>query len=181
RAAGGEPLEACLGAYPAAYRAELRRLVPAALRVRSLGQEPSAAFQARLERELVERVDRARRGRRGVGGRLDRFLSRRRLLSAAAIAAVALVVLFGGGAGVLQAADESLPDSPLYEVKGAREAVQLFLVRDPETRVGLRAGQVGQRGRELERAVATNRRAGMIDLLAGRPAGATGQKVEQTA
>jgi hypothetical protein len=180
RAAAGEPIDSCLADHPRAYRAELARLVPFALRIGGTAREPTAAFQARLEHDLLARVDAARRARRrGAGDWLGRLLPGRPLLRAATVALVALIVLFGGGVEVLQAAEDSLPDSPLYRVKGARESLRLLLTRDPESRVGVHANQIAQRGREMERAVTFQKSRPVVDVLALRLAASLDRIVDQ--
>ncbi|MBI4492365.1 MAG: hypothetical protein HY690_06185 [Chloroflexi bacterium] len=175
----GEPLERCLADYPAAYQQELARLVPLAGRVGQLARDPSPEFQARLERRLLASVDEARRGRRvGLLSRLGRLFAGPAMRTAT-VALVVMAVLVGGGVEVEQAAADSLPDSPLYRVKEAREWVTLTLARDGETRVGVHAAQIAQRGRELERAVQTGKPRRVVDVLALRLAWSIDQIVDQ--
>ena len=155
----GESLEHCLRDYPEPYREELRRLVPLAARVGMLARDPSPEFQARLEQRLLDGVDAARAGRPGsIRARFGGFLSSGTLARALAVAAAVVLLLGAGGAGIDRASAGSLPDSPLYQVKTAREQVQLALARAPESQVDVRAAQLGERGQELEQAVQDRKR-----------------------
>lgn len=175
----GEPLERCLDDYPREYRAELARLAPVARQVARLRRDPSPEFEVRLERDLLAAVDATRRGRRGEPlarpGRLWRGLS----LRLATVLMVALVVLVGGSVGAVQASDDSLPDSPLYQVKTAREWVEVILARDEQAAVGVHARQIAERGRELDKAVRANKPRRVVDVLTLRLAISTKRMVDQ--
>lgn len=165
----GESLERCVADHPAEYREELLRLVPMATRLNALGKDPSPEFQARLEQHLLASVDQARQTRRvGLLARLGRFFSAAPAMRLASLALVALLALAGGGVSVVQAADDSLPDSPLYQVKSAREWVELTLARDPEAQVSVHDRQIAQRGGELERAVQAGKARPVATVLAVR-------------
>ncbi|MBI2939804.1 MAG: hypothetical protein HYY04_05140 [Chloroflexi bacterium] len=175
----GETIERCLTDYPAEYRLELARLVAVAERLGRLGDDPSPAFQARLELRLLAAADETRRGRpAGRWGRLGIFFIAPPIARAAVLMLVALIVLVGSGVGVVQAADQSLPDSPLYQVKTAREWLELALARDGDTRVDVHARQIGERGRELERAVRAGKPRRVVDTLALRVAWSTDRIVD---
>lgn len=175
----GEPLERCLGDHAAEYRAELARLAPLAARIGGLGRDPAPDFERRLEQRLLAAVAVERRVRR----RADRPLLGRLLgggpARTAAVALVTVLVLLVGGGGALRAAGDSLPDSPLYRLKEAREATELLIARDDETRVGVLLRQLGERGRELAEAVRTDRPAPVIEVLAQRMAETTGRIVDR--
>lgn len=154
RAQRGEDPASFLDEYPCEYRAELRRLVPLSAQLADLRRDPSPAFQARLEAQLLALHSGAQRH---SSSRLAGFFSplwrTARRLPTAAVLVIALLLTSGGGLGVVQASDGSLPDSPLYNVKTAREWVSLNLASNPENKVGVYAGLINERSRELERAV----------------------------
>lgn len=164
----GEALEVCLADYPASYRNEIAGLAPLVGRLGQLGSDPSPEFRARLERNLLASVDEARQRRReGVFGHVARFFSTATAMRFAVLALVALIVVGASGVGVVQASDNSLPDSPLYQLKVVREWAELALARDGEAVVSAHARQIAERGRELQRAVRTGNRR-VVDALAVR-------------
>ncbi len=177
----GEALETCLAGYPAAYREGLSRLVPLGGQMAKLREDPSPEFQARLEQQLLAQVEETRRERRGsLFGRLGRLFVANPALRMAAILLVIVALLAGGGFGVDQAAADSLPDSPLYQVKAAREQVQLALARSPEAQMEVRANLLQQRGQELDKALRANRpKQQVVEAVAGRVEKLTQQMVDQ--
>lgn len=176
----GEVLEQCLADYPSEYREELARLVPLVAPLSRLGRDPSPEFQARLEQRLFASVEEARRSRRaGPTERIGRFFATSPLLRAAALAVVALLVVVGSGMGAVQASASSLPDDPLYRVKTAREWVQLALARDEESRVGVQAGQIDERARELERALQPGKQRKVVEAVALQAARGVERMVDQ--
>ena len=180
RVGRGEPLERCLVDYPMEYREELTRLVPVARRVGVLVQDPSPEFQARLELRLLASVDDVhRRQRTGISARIGRFFAAIPLARSLAIALVVLLLLAGGGFGVNYAAADSLPDSPLYQVKTVREQLQLALARAPEAQVEVRARQIAQRGTELSQAIQGGKQPKLVDTLVTRVETSTDQMVKQ--
>jgi hypothetical protein len=72
---------------------------------------------------------------------------------AVAVILIVGVVTIGSSVGVVQAADETLPDHPLYPVKTAREWVEERIARDGEARSLLLARQSARRAVELSRVV----------------------------
>ena len=175
----GESLELSLADYPAEYRAELARLVPLSTQVGALAGDPSPAFQARLEQRLLDALEETQRARRvGLLSRLGRWFAAAPLARAVPAMLVFAVVLAGTGVGAVQAAGDSLPDSPLYCVKATKESVELLLARDDESKVGVHARQLGERGRELDRAVVAKKSRLVIDVLAVRLAGSTERIVD---
>lgn len=176
----GEPLARCLADYPAAYHAELARLVPVAGQVDTLRADPAPAFRARLEGQLLAAVDaakaaeRARSRARGLG-----FLRRLPLLRAAILALVAVLVLAGSGAGMVAAAEDSLPDSPLYNVKAAREWVDLLLARSAESKVNVYTNHLAARARELALAVRNDKPQPVVEALARRLGAAVDDMVDK--
>ncbi|MCL5107809.1 MAG: hypothetical protein M1401_02830 [Chloroflexi bacterium] len=153
----GEPLAGLLAQYPEEYRGELARLVPIGERLAELGQGPGVEFQGRLADTLSAAYADARRRPSPSGGFLSPLWRTLRRLPTVAVLVVALLLLGGGGAGVVQAADGSLPDSPLYNVKAAREWVRLLLAGSGEAKLNVYNAQIAERTRELERAVRLNK------------------------
>jgi hypothetical protein len=172
----GESLADCLADCPPAYREEVARLAPLAARLGHLGLDPAPEFQARLEADLLAAVERERARRAAVPAR--RAWGGRPWWRAAAVALVVVLVLLGGGAGALAAAEGSLPDSPLYQVKEWREGAELALARDDAARLGVHGRIIQARGRELEWAVRAGKGRVMVALLALRLANATDRMVD---
>ena len=175
RVRAGQSLDAVLASQPEEYRAELARLVPIAFRVSALAVEPSPAFRARLLATLGSTsapdatVTPAPRR-----GHLAWLLAR----PAALVAGLLLVVLLAlGGADAVSASDATLPDSPLYQVKTAREWVEVLLARDPGARAGIHLRQIALRQLELERALRLGKGPAVVDTIAGRLASATDRMV----
>lgn len=180
RVGSGEPLERCLSDYPVEYREELARLVPVAGRVGVLARDPSPEFQSRLEQRLLASLaDVHGRQRTGFTTRIGRFFAAIPLARSLAIALVVLLLLAGGGFGVNYAAADSLPDSPLYQVKTVREQLQLALARAPEAQVEVRARQIAQRGAELNQAVQGGKQPRVVDVLVTRMETSTDQMIQQ--
>ncbi len=180
RVGRGEPLERCLGDYPVEYRGELTRLVPVAERVGVLVRDPSPEFQARLEQRVLTSADDIRRRQQtGLSARVGRFFTAIPLARSLAIALVVLLLLAGGGFGVNYAAADSLPDSPLYQVKTVREQLQLAFARAPEAQVEVRARQIAQRGTELNQAVQSGKQPRVVDILVTRVETSTDQMIQQ--
>ncbi|MHB1004694.1 MAG: DUF5667 domain-containing protein [Chloroflexota bacterium] len=180
RVAGGESLAVCLVDYPVAEREELAGLLATEARLGQLRHDPSPAFQARLEEGLLARVD----ATRASTGALRRGWSFRplRLASAWRALAVALVVLLigaGSGVGIVAASDDTLPDSPLYHVKAAKESVELALATSPEAKVDVNAIHIAARGRELVVAIRRAKPQPVIDVLARRVAVSVDDMVNQ--
>lgn len=176
----GEDLARCLNSYPAEYRAELARLAPLSAQLAKLGHDPSAEFQARLEQRLLAAMREARQARRpGLLERLAGAVAGVSLVRAAVVALVVMLLLVAGGAGLVQASEGSLPDSPLYRIKIAREWLQLQLTRSGDERLGVYAAQILQRGRELDRAVRAGAPRRVIEVLALRLAWSTDRLVDQ--
>jgi hypothetical protein len=154
----GEPLASLLEEYPVAYREELARLLPLSGRLGDLTHDPEPEFAGRLEATLLEAYAGSRqRSSRAGGGWLAPLWRALRRLPTVAVVVVVLLLIGGGGAGVVQASDGSLPDSPLYNVKTAREWVRLQLANGGEAKLNVYTAQIAERGRELERAVRLNK------------------------
>lgn len=185
RVRDGEPLDRCLLDYPPEYRDELARLAPVAERVSRLRRDPSAAFQAWLERHLLDRLvaetPPAKPARNGALRHLYAVAPRLARPSRALVAAALIVlVVVLGGAGVVQASDSSLPDNPLYGIKTAREWVELTLTPNRQAKASVLTRQVAQRARELEQAVRLGKPPRVVDPLTLRLAASTQQLVNAT-
>lgn len=178
----GEVLERCLNDYSVEYRGELSRLVPLTARFQAVGDDPSPEFQRRLEQRLLDALDQDRaRGHRApprLGPPLA-FLRSAPAMRFAALGLAAMLVVAMSGAGAVQASEDSMPDSPLYQVKAARDWVRLALARDGESRVGVHADQIGQRGRELQFAVLADKPRPVVQELAVRLAFSVERIVDQ--
>jgi hypothetical protein len=94
------------------------------------------------------------------------------------IVVVAVLVLGSAGAGVVQASDESLPDSPLYQVKTAREWVETVAARDNQARMGVHIRQAGRRTIELSIAIRSGKPRPVVAILASRLDAATTRLVD---
>lgn len=176
----GEQLEACLIDYPSEYREELGRLVPVGTRVSMLARDPSPQFQALLEARLLSGgFEAAGHRRKSILSRIGALLPAAGIARVAAIAAAILMLLVAGGFGVDRASAGSLPDSPLYQVKTAREQVQLALARAPEAQVDVQARLIAQRGTELDQAVKDSKQPKVVDTLIVRVEGSVGKMVDQ--
>lgn len=176
----GEALESCLADYPTEYHEELRRLVPVAGRVSRLTREPSTEFVSRLEARLLSRTDEAERiPREGILTRFGRFISSSSFSRVVVTAAAVILVLAGSGIGVDRASAGSLPDSPLYNVKAAKEQVQLALARAPESQVDVRAAQLSERNDELDRAVEARKQPKVVETVASRVETSVEKMVDQ--
>lgn len=120
RLAEGETLEQCLQSYPeqAAQLEPLLRMAQEVKRVSAISPRPE--FKARARYEFRSEVQAATTKKS-----LPLFGLRPRWVTAAMI--ISILLLSGGGAAL--AANDSMPDSPLYPVKLAAEQVQLTLTR----------------------------------------------------
>lgn len=146
RLARGERIEDCLAAYPA-HAAELRQLLPIAARVQRLGRDPDPARVEAARRRFQERLAVARQASLAAsaprpGGWLQRL----------AVPLAIVLILLLSGVGLVQAAGDALPDSPLYSVKQAQEDVARVFAWSPDRRAAIDLRLAGQRLRELEAA-----------------------------
>ncbi len=167
RVGQGESLASCLLDYPVEYREEIAQLVPLSERVTLLGRDPSPEFQVRLEQRLLAQVDQARKAQRvGLWARLGRLFPVGPALKSAVATLAVLLVLTLSGVGAVNASAGSLPDSPLYRVKAAKEWVQLAMARDGESQVNVHADQIVERGKELLKAVQEKKSPRVVEGLA---------------
>lgn len=180
RIEAGESIDACLGDYDADLRSELARLVPVAISLGHLASDPTPEFQSRLATRLdAEMARSAAPGARGAATRLLAWLAPAPAFRWAAALALILLAVGGGGAGVVAASNQSLPDSPLYQIKEARESAELILVREPEQRVAVHLQQLVIRERELGLAVHSGKNRRVVNLVVARTAAATEHLVDQ--
>jgi hypothetical protein len=109
----------CLNKYPQ-YANELEPLLTTALALKSVPDvEPSPAFKSKTRAQLLQLS-------RPIPVQHRMFLSR---FSFATAAATILVVL-GLTGGLVYAANDSLPDSPLYPIKRGTERVEILFASD---------------------------------------------------
>jgi hypothetical protein len=112
----GETIEACLARYPQ-YSAELEPLLKTALEARLAASiKPRPEFRQRAADEFQAAI-RNLPAKKGWSG----FKWQVRWVAPVAI----VLVLLAGGTGMVAAATNALPDSPLYQVKLATESVQM--------------------------------------------------------
>jgi len=118
RLARGETLEQCLHRYPeqAAQLEPLLRMAQAVSKASAILPRSEFKARARYEFRSALQVEATKK-------RLPLFSLKRRW--AMALMVVSILLLSGGG--VAMAANNSMPDSPLYTVKLATEQVQLTL------------------------------------------------------
>ncbi len=136
----GESTEECLAHYRQ-YADELKPLLQTAVATRkALTIEPHPDFRARARYQFHSALKEAssKKHRLFFGWQL-RWVT---------MASLALVLLLSGG-GVVAAASNSMPDSPLYQVKLATEQIQLFLTSSPEGRAELHAKLADRRVTEI--------------------------------
>lgn len=105
--------------------------------------EPRPERRMDLKKQFLARGEELSLTRRKTAGARP---ARRRLLSVRRVAAVAMALIFSSG-GVVYAAADSMPDSPLYPVKRAGEAIALS-VAPAESQDRLRAVFAKKRLRE---------------------------------
>jgi hypothetical protein len=136
----GESVEQCLERYPE-HAAELRPLLETASAAsQALDIEPSEDFRARARYQLRAELDRQPPRRRWFAfGWQPRWVM---------VALVVLAIVLAGS-GTVAAADDSMPDSPLYPVKLATENVRLALSSSDVRRAELYAALVERRVAEI--------------------------------
>jgi len=153
----GYTLVECLALYPE-YAGELKPLLETAAAIYQVPPLlPSPQAMAAGRARLLQRAAQLRLLRAAPGpiARLGQFLSslsletlfpRRLVPAAAAIMACLLLVVFG----VMPAAADSLPDSPLYPVKRVIEETQVALTFDPDEQARLQVALAARRTDEIE-------------------------------
>ncbi|MDP2660297.1 MAG: hypothetical protein Q8R28_06180 [Dehalococcoidia bacterium] len=169
RVRNGEPMDKCLASYPPEYRDELNQLVPLVGQLHELAHDPSQGFQSRLEKQLGDSVDTARQKHRpGLLTSIGHFFAVSPMMRIAGVAVVVLLIVLGGGFGIVQASERSLPDSPLYQVKTAREWAEQAMAGSGESLVGVQAQQISTRGQELQSAIQANKAGHVVNSVADR-------------
>lgn len=153
----GYTLVECLALYPE-YAGELKPLLETAAAIYQVpplvpSPQAMAAGRARLLRRAAQL--RLLRAAPGPLARLGQFLStlsletffpRRLVPAAAAVMACLLLIVFG----MVPAAADSLPDSPLYPVKRVIEETQVALTFDPDEQARLQVALAARRTEEIE-------------------------------
>jgi hypothetical protein len=187
----GEPLASCIARYPAELQAELAELILLSVKMERLWHDPSADFMTRLQGQikaasLAKAKENPNWAQRlgsalanlpadawralGAGGPLWR---------AVAVILIVGVVTIGSSVGVVQAADETLPDHPLYPVKTAREWVEENIARDGDARNVFLMRQAGRRVAELSRVVEAGKPRLVVELASARVLNSTRRGVAQ--
>ncbi len=138
----GETVEQCLQSYPE-QAAELEPLLLTALATKQASAvSPRPEFRARARYQFRSALREAKSERnRPLFSWQPRW---------ATVLIVALVLVLAGGGTVL-AADGSMPDSPLYQVKLATEQVRLRLTRSDLGKAQLHAQLADKRVLEIAR------------------------------
>jgi hypothetical protein len=136
----GEAIEACLARHPE-HAAELEPLLKTALETKMAAAiKPRPEFRQRAGNEFQSAI-------REMPSKGRRSSSRWQLRWAIPVAVI--LVLLTAGTGAVAAATNSLPDSPLYQVKLATEAVQLAFTPSAEGKAELYARFVDYRVEEI--------------------------------
>jgi hypothetical protein len=143
----GESVETCLNRYPRQAN-RLRAYLDLAARVRlSPAVLPRPIAQATAWGSVRERAAELRTGkRRRKAVRTTSYGTWFRPLAASMAALIALVAVSSGTA---LAAQDAMPDSPLYRVKLATEDVHLWLVFDEQNEAGILLDQSKERTTEI--------------------------------
>ncbi|MCH7483649.1 MAG: hypothetical protein IIA90_00705 [Chloroflexi bacterium] len=142
----GEPMEQIVARYPR-HAARLRSTLALAARVQSSPRvTPRAQAQEQSWRRVRERAHQLRTGGRRVAARRANYGAI--LKPAGALVAVLLLVSSFGG-GLAYAAQDAMPDSPLYSVKLATENIRLWFVFDEKHEAEILLDQSDQRVDEI--------------------------------
>ncbi len=140
----GQSIDECLKSYPDKAN-ELRPLIETALAAKKavMAAVPSAEFRERARQQLYA----AQRD-------MSTKAAKRRWIStvwqpawAMSVAAALLVMI--AGAGTVLAANNSMPDQPLYGVKHTVESARLLLTRSADAKADLYASLADQRVQEI--------------------------------
>lgn len=180
RVRAGEPLTVCLQRYPESYREELGRLAATGIEVARLARDPSPAFVGRLEARLRSEIGRERAAMLPVKTGWLRLGWLAGIARVGALMLVGAVAAVAAGPGLDLVSAESLPDSPLYRLKEARETVEVALARAPQAEAVVVARHVEARLAELERAVREDKPRPVVDRVAATLARTTDRVVERT-
>ncbi len=136
----GETIESCLARYPQ-YAAALEPLLKTAQETRvAAAVKPRPEFRQRAAGEFQEAV-------RNLPVKKGGSAFKWQLRWALPVAVV--LILLAGGSGTVVAASNSLPDSPLYQVKLATESVQMAFTFSEQSKAELYARFVDYRVEEI--------------------------------
>jgi hypothetical protein len=175
----GEPAEVAMAAAPVEHRAALADLLATSTQLTPLRAGPSPDFAAVLETRLMTAVDGMRASRRtSWWHRWSRAIWGRPAARVAAAALAVVLLLFGSGAFLVSASADSLPGSPLYAVRQAREWVELRIARGSEQRLDAYAGRIDSRGADLERALAASKSPAVIEEVSQQAAQSAARMVD---
>jgi hypothetical protein len=143
RLINGDAIEACLAAYPK-HAVELEPLLRTAMDARKAAAiKPRPEFRGRVAYQFQAAI-------REMESKKTQRFSIWFPRWATVVAAVVVIVLLAGS-GTVAAASNSLPDSPLYQVKLATEAVRLALTQSPLGKAELYAKFADERVDEIVR------------------------------
>ncbi len=149
----GDSVEACLARYPR-HAERLRPLLTLAQRIGQTPAQPPRAWAQETAWELIRsRAADLRRGGRRRGAGIDYGAWLRPL----AIAAALLLAVIGGTSATALAAQDALPDSPLYRVKLWTEDARLWLVFDDSHEAEILLDQSNERVAEITAMVQKNK------------------------
>ena len=138
--AQGESAETCLARYPQLAE-ELRPLLKSTAELRGMASlQLSQAAREKIRARILHEFSRSANRKSWFAFGAWRWAS----ASAAAILAMAVL-----GAGTVRASLDSLPGSPMYEVKIATEQVQLALARSDTDRARIHAELADKRAQEM--------------------------------
>jgi len=142
----GEPVEQIVARYPR-HAPRLRSALTLAARVQSSPRvTPRAQAQEQSWRRVRERAHQLRTGGRRVAARRAHFGA---ILKPAGALVAALLLVSSFGGGLAYAAQDAMPDSPLYSVKLATEDVRLWFVFDEKHEAEILLDQSEQRIDEI--------------------------------
>ncbi|HDN79528.1 MAG TPA: hypothetical protein ENG33_03550, partial [Chloroflexi bacterium] len=146
----GKDMDTCLSHYPEEAE-QLRPLLEIAIRLKEAGDTgapPRERLLAARERFLRKALESKRVARAKPRFRWSFSLPVPAPGLAMALATLLLMVLIAG-AGLVWAASQSLPDSPLYAVKLTAENFKLSLTFDPADRTHIRIALLEKRFEEI--------------------------------
>lgn len=149
----GESVEACLTRHPR-HAERLRPLLVLAQRVRQTPAQAPRAWAQETAWELVRlrAADLRRGGRRWRIG-----LNYGAWLRPLAVATALVLAVIGGAGATALAAQDALPDSPLYRVKLWTEDARLWFVFDDSHEAGILLDQSNERVAEITAMVQKNK------------------------
>lgn len=172
----GESIDSCLAAYPS-HSAEIAPLLPIIASARSLSSDPDPAFADRSRQRFQRQVTatRARRpastARSGLPGLLQNLL----------VPVAVVLVLVLSGFGLVQASQNTLPDSPLYTVKQARESLTGILSRGADARAAFEMKLANRRLLDLQAAEQQKKGPELLRIIAVQMVDASTAATQQVA